>query len=907
VAGVVSLALLPGATAAQAHPYLLQSAPAQSVAAQAPREVALSFTQGVIPSGSSVHVIAPGGRALAVGRPQLRGGTTLTAPILGRARPAVYTVNWVALGIDGHTVSGTFRFGLARPDGGPPPGVEALGAPGGRGTQSNGNEGPVTVVLRWLGLVAAGLLLAGALLRRRLAEGPDRRSRRLAAAAALVAIAVTYYALAASAVVRGRVSPSIALAQPGGVLALVRLVLLTALGAAAYAVRRSSPRAGDALLGAAGAAALVTYGLAGHVQNVGDPFAYVVQVAHVLAAGTWMGGLVALALGVPRGARALRVFGPLAAAGVALVALTGVLSAVREVRAWYFLRWSDYGHVVIAKAAILLVLAPLALLSIRALRRGRPAGRALRLEALAALALALLASTLAGLAPGRGELLPAQRGNLLAGAAFATESAGGLAVPLTLAPAQRGANVLAATPTRAGGDGDPVAARSVDATLSCACAAKPLHVRLTRSAAGSWSAPVTLASRGTWFATVSVDGQAAIAPTALGVGDTPAPGSAPREVLMTADLAGPDALRCRAEAEGAELAIARLDTSGGLPGGEKVALRLTDDGGSPQRAAALARDAQRRGAIALLGPCGPGAVGALQATPKLPALVADPQVPELERARLWRTAGEPYAEGIAVGRYLVAHTPRRAAGARVAALVTPTTDASARRLAGLASVLEPAGVRLVRLPPRVAADPRALRSAIDPHRYLATFLDGDPVELGDGLRAAGNGDTQLALDPDMIVAASPLLDESFQERSAALGLTGGVASPAEVLTQSADGERYVAEMESVYLPDRPSTAGLRGYVAGLALDYGLASGDGAAQIAARLRRPRPFTDALIAPWTDNMPSAGGQLFEFVAPNFLPATLIPVRLGGEEHSGSYFNAGAWERTSTDVYGPETLAH
>src|SRR5919202_1888701 len=110
-----------------------------------------------------------------------------------------------------------------------------------------------------------------------------------------------------------------------------------------------------------------------------------------LRRGPGWGGLVVLAVGAPRELRSLRAFAAMAAASVAVLVLTGLLAAFREVHAWYFLRWSDYGRVVAAKAVLLLLLGPAALATTLALRRGRALVGALRLEALGALALVLLA------------------------------------------------------------------------------------------------------------------------------------------------------------------------------------------------------------------------------------------------------------------------------------------------------------------------------------------------------------------------------------------------------------------------------------------------------------------------------------------------------------------------------------
>ncbi|HEX8074795.1 MAG TPA: copper resistance protein CopC [Thermoleophilaceae bacterium] len=902
--------LLAFAAPASAHPSLVQAAPAAGVVAQSPpRAVVLSFTERVIPQLSSVRVSGPTGR-IRVAEPKRRGSSTLTAALRGRLPPAVYTTRWVAVGDDGHTVSGSFRFGVPRAGGAPPPGVEQLGAPGVRGSQSSGSEGFLGIGVRWLALVASGLLLAGAVLRRMLRAGPDARWMAAARAASAAVLAASAYAAVDAAYAGTGHSLSVLVAQPTGVLALVRIggVLALAGAAALAARRRGGERTADLLLGAAGYTALMTYALATHVQTVtgGETAASAVQVVHVVAAGLWMGGLVYLVT-CAREARALRAFAWVAAASVAVLALTGILAAVREVDEWYFLRWSDYGRVVIAKTILLLTLGPAALLTALAARRGRAGGRALRAEALGAVAIAVLASTLIGLPPGRGQLLPAQRGNLLAGAAFATPTTGDVTVPLTVAPARPGRNTIAATPTARGRGEEPAPARAVEVTLRCDCAPGSVRAILSRRPSGTWSARATLPAPGTWYATPAVDGRRTIAPVPLAIGDPPAPGPAPRELVMTADLTGTAASRCREQAQGAILAIGRFDAGGGLDGGRKVVARVEDDGGDPARAAIAVRAARARGAVALLAPCGGGATAAVQAAGGLPTVVADPAVPPVNGPRVWRTAGEPRAEGVAVGQYLLSQRVGRGGGARsVAAVVAPSAGAPdtapAARIAGLRAALEPAGLGVVRLPAGVATRPAGLRAALDPRRHAAVFLDGDAGTLARTLRAVGVEQAARHVAPAPVLAASPLLDERFVLRSGALGQSGAIASPTEVLPATGDGLRYLAGQRDLFRPDRASISGLRGYVAGLAIAEGLRAGTDPDAIARRLRSPRPFTDTLLAPWRPSAPAAGEPLFLFLAPRFLPSNLLPKQIGGEEHSGSFFDGGSWSLRTGKPYGP-----
>jgi hypothetical protein len=435
-----------------------------------------------------------------------------------------------------------------------------------------------------------------------------------------------------------------------------------------------------------------------------------------------------------------------------------------------------------------------------------------------------------------------------------------------------------------------------------------VRVTLGDGGDGTWSAPVQLPDSGSWRIAPTLDGRGAVAPAVVAVGDAPVPGAPPRPVLVTADLSARSALRCRAHLQGALLAIGRLNAQGGTPDGHKVVLEVHDDGGDSERAEALARVWRARGAIALLTPCGDGAAGALRGAGDLPTIVADPLVPTEGGRRAWRTAGDPRAEGLAVGRYLGGQPPASAVDppSTVAAIGVPDDDpahaTAAARVAGLREALRPAGVRVRGVPAAALDSPATLRRVLDPDQYRATFVDGDPARVSRALRAYGHREGAGALNTtNRIIAASPLLDERFQRAAGPLGAIGAISSPSEVLPDSRDALSYAAGMRAFFRGDQPSLEGLRGYVAGLALGYGLRHGPDADSIAARLRRPPPFTDALVAPWRSDAPRAGAPLFVFLAPRFLTANLLPVGQGGQEHEGTFFPDGAWERTSTRPYG------
>jgi methionine-rich copper-binding protein CopC len=94
---------------AQAHAMLSSASPpvGGSVGA-APRQVTLSFTQGVEPSFSSVQVTDSKGARVDTGKAQVSGSTMSVG--LKALSPGIYRVNWHVLSVDTHKTQGSFSF-----------------------------------------------------------------------------------------------------------------------------------------------------------------------------------------------------------------------------------------------------------------------------------------------------------------------------------------------------------------------------------------------------------------------------------------------------------------------------------------------------------------------------------------------------------------------------------------------------------------------------------------------------------------------------------------------------------------------------------------------------------------------------------------------------------------------------
>jgi methionine-rich copper-binding protein CopC len=98
-----------GGTDAHAHAMLASASPSVggSVGA-APRQVTLSFTQGLEPAFSSVQVTDSKGARVDTGKAQVSGSTMSVG--LRNVGPGTYHVHWHVLSVDTHKTQGSFSF-----------------------------------------------------------------------------------------------------------------------------------------------------------------------------------------------------------------------------------------------------------------------------------------------------------------------------------------------------------------------------------------------------------------------------------------------------------------------------------------------------------------------------------------------------------------------------------------------------------------------------------------------------------------------------------------------------------------------------------------------------------------------------------------------------------------------------
>jgi len=378
-----ALTVVVTALPASAHAALLDTNPEpSSVLASAPDAVRLRFSEPVQVTAGSVTVTGPDGEELTGLDPAAdpNDGATMVATLPGSLPKGTYVVGWRVVSLDGHPVSGRFAFAVGAPS-----------APLARAGSST-LAGPTLLGGTGRAMAAAGALAVAGLAafpllvlapaRRRVRDGTaleaDARRRLhtpLAAAGAVAAVG-TVLVLLDTALDAGSSLWEVAVGTRTGLLLVARLVLLvlTVAALAAWFDRpRTAPGEGRVRLGVALAGALgvlATFSLASHAAAapVDRPASLTFDFAHLVAAGTWTGGLLALALaGIPAaravagsdrdavGEGAAALFGSFSAvAQVAMVAVlvTGLYPAVLEVSGLSDLGQTAWGVALTAKVAL---------------------------------------------------------------------------------------------------------------------------------------------------------------------------------------------------------------------------------------------------------------------------------------------------------------------------------------------------------------------------------------------------------------------------------------------------------------------------------------------------------------------------------------------------------------------------
>ncbi|WP_284577497.1 copper resistance protein CopC [Streptomyces sp. 2P-4] len=406
------LALLSAAAGpASAHAALTASDPGEgAVVATAPAQVTLSFSEKVALGDDSIRVLDPRGKRVDTGeiRDMCSGSTIRYGTALHPGLPdGTYTVAWQAVSADSHPIAGAFTFSIGAPS------ETTVALP-----VANAGGGPVgtAYALARYAAYAGFTVLAGscafilACWRRGAAARPMQklvlRAWVVLTAATLVVLVLRhpYTGSGNFADVFDLAGLKAVLETKTGAALVSRLLLLGAAALfiavlfGAFARRQSaapeggadareaaagkgdgkedSKHAADLFFGlavagsvfAAGIAA--TWALSEHASTgLQSGIAMPVDILHLLAAATWLGGLTALLVAlytVPDMEReAVRRFSRIAFAAVVVLAATGAYQSWRQLGSWQALTGTSYGQLLIIKGGLVPVLVGIAYLSRR--------------------------------------------------------------------------------------------------------------------------------------------------------------------------------------------------------------------------------------------------------------------------------------------------------------------------------------------------------------------------------------------------------------------------------------------------------------------------------------------------------------------------------------------------------------
>ncbi|MFJ4329370.1 copper resistance CopC/CopD family protein [Streptomyces sp. NPDC088935] len=381
-------ALLAGAGPAAAHAALTGSDPREgAVVDKAPAQVSLTFSESVSMDDDSLRVLDPKGKRVDSGKPSGTGGTTYAVKLHAGLPDGTYTVTYQVVSADSHPVSGAYTFSVGAPS-------ETSVTVAGQGA-GGGFVGGLYGVGRYVSYAGFAVLVGGAafvLVCWPRGSGVRVVQRFVVSGwLALTAATLLLLLLRGSYTGSGKVADVFDLGLLGEVLqtksgaALVSRLLLLAAAALFIAVlfgaydKREDEERRDLAFGLAVGGSVVAAGLAAtwamsEHASVGlqAGLAMPVDVVHLIAVATWLGGLTALLVALYRGpadtpvpALAVRRFSRVAFGSVIALVATGTYQSWRQLGSWTAFTDTRYGQLLLVKIGLVAVLVGVAYFSRR--------------------------------------------------------------------------------------------------------------------------------------------------------------------------------------------------------------------------------------------------------------------------------------------------------------------------------------------------------------------------------------------------------------------------------------------------------------------------------------------------------------------------------------------------------------
>ena len=387
VGGLAATIVVLLAGPASAHAVLLQTTPAQgAVLTTPPTVVSLRYDEQVSYLPGAVRVYNERGAREDTGTITKPSPDVVQVGVRPHLPDGAYVVTWRVISADTHPVEGAFTFQVGLLANATAPNVTGLAQNLLHNQGGSRSVGVVYGIVRGTYYTGIALLL-GTLAFTMFVWGASRRLRRTARllwagwiltfVATIVAVllqGIYGAALSFSAIFRWSLISGV-LQTSFGHMSLLRLGLLLA-GVPMLRLLLRDPEAHPlpswfrpaAVVGAVGLA--LTFALSGHAHTGTLPTLGVpADVFHILAMSTWLGGLAVLAYAVfpHRGVDELREvvprFSRTAVGCVVVLVVTGSFQAWRQVGSLHALRTTDYGHTLLVKLVLVLVLVILGAMS----------------------------------------------------------------------------------------------------------------------------------------------------------------------------------------------------------------------------------------------------------------------------------------------------------------------------------------------------------------------------------------------------------------------------------------------------------------------------------------------------------------------------------------------------------------
>ncbi|WP_327402856.1 copper resistance protein CopC [Streptomyces sp. NBC_01288] len=381
--------LFAGAGTASAHAALTGSDPSSGVVVdKAPTQISLTFSEKVATNNDSLRVLDPKGKRVDVGKPSNISGTTYATQVRSGLPDGTYTVAWQVVSADSHPVGGAFTFSIGSPS-------KTTVSASDEQDVGGGLVGGLYGFGRYMSYAGFIVMIGGAafILACWQRGAGVRALQRLVVSGWVSLTAATLWLLLVrgSYTTTGKLGDIFDLNLLGQVLqtktgaALVSRLLLLAAAALFIAVlfgaydKREDEEKRDLTFGLAIGGGVVAAGLAAswalaeHASTGLQPgIAMPVDVVHLLAVATWLGGLSALLVALYRapadnlvGRTAVQNFSRIAFGSVLALVATGIYQSWRQLGSWSAFTDTGYGQLLLVKIGLVALLVGIASISRR--------------------------------------------------------------------------------------------------------------------------------------------------------------------------------------------------------------------------------------------------------------------------------------------------------------------------------------------------------------------------------------------------------------------------------------------------------------------------------------------------------------------------------------------------------------